>query len=176
MKYCLCSVLDNALHSSTAPLPPLVAHEGNSVDPYSYIPHSSGRLKHITPWNSLLFFSVTDMLLHTFFCNECGCQHQATPGLDHNCVRASAGRRTAWRQHVDKHGLQGARLPHSLQKTMFKEIGKIPEAAREGIVPLCEVDMWNPKESPESPHSGLMRQPTKEGIPEGERPSQGFNV
>ena len=50
------------------------------------------------------------------------------------------------------------------------------EAAREGIVPLCEVDMWNPKESPESPHSGLMRQPTKEGIPEGERPSQGFNV
>ena len=71
-------------------------------------------------------------------------------------------------------GLQGARLPHSLQKTMFKEIGKIPEAAREGIVPLCEVDMWNPKESPESPHSGLMRQPTKEGIPEGERPSQGF--
>ena len=73
-------------------------------------------------------------------------------------------------------GLQGARLPHRLQMTMFKETGKIPEAAREGIVPLCEVAVWNPKESPVSPHSGLMRQPTKEGIPEGERPSQGFNV
>ena len=74
VKYGLCSVLGNALHSSAAPLPPsvdglapLVAHEENSVDPYSYIPHSSGRLKHITPWNSLLFFSVTDMLLHTCF-------------------------------------------------------------------------------------------------------------
>ena len=115
------------------------------------------------------------MLLHAFFCNECGCQHRATPGLDHNCVRASAGRRTAWRQHVDKHGLQGARLPHSLQKTMFKEIGKIPEAAREGIVPLCEDDSWNPQDAPGSPHSGLIRQPTKEGIPEGESPSQGFH-
>ena len=28
---------------------------------------------------------------------------------------------------------------------MFKEIGKIPEAAHEGIVPLCEVDVWDPK-------------------------------
>ena len=36
------------------------------------------------------------------------------------------------------------------------------EAAREGTVPLCEDDIWNPKDTPESPHSGLMRQPTKE--------------
>ena len=37
------------------------------------------------------------------------------------------------------------------------------EAAREGVVPLCEVSLWNPRESRETPHSGLMRQPTKEG-------------
>ena len=37
------------------------------------------------------------------------------------------------------------------------------EAAREGVVPLCEVNLWNPRESRETPHSGLMRQPTKEG-------------
>ena len=37
------------------------------------------------------------------------------------------------------------------------------EAAREGFVPLCEDSLWNPRESLESPHSGLMRQPTKEG-------------
>ena len=36
------------------------------------------------------------------------------------------------------------------------------EAAREGTVPLCEDDTWNPKDTPKSPHSGLMRQPTKE--------------
>ena len=36
------------------------------------------------------------------------------------------------------------------------------EAAREGFVPLCEDSLWNPRESLESPHSGLMRQPTKE--------------
>ena len=48
------------------------------------------------------------------------------------------------------------------------------EAAHEGTVPLCEDDIWNPNEHPESPHSGLMRQPTKEGIPEGKGPSQGF--
>ena len=39
----------------------------------------------------------------------------------------------------------------------------IHEAAREGIVPLCEDDVWNPKDAPASPRSGLMRQPTKEG-------------
>ena len=55
VKYGLLSVLGSALHSSAAPLPPsvdesapLVAHEGSSVGPYSYIPHSSGMLKHIT--------------------------------------------------------------------------------------------------------------------------------
>ena len=36
------------------------------------------------------------------------------------------------------------------------------QAAREGTVPLCEDDIWNPKETLESPHSGLNRQPTKE--------------
>ena len=37
------------------------------------------------------------------------------------------------------------------------------DAARKGTVPLCGDDIWNPKETPQSPHSGLMRQPTKEG-------------
>ena len=37
------------------------------------------------------------------------------------------------------------------------------EAAHEGTVPLCKDDIWNPKEHPESPHSGLMRQPAREG-------------
>ena len=37
------------------------------------------------------------------------------------------------------------------------------EAAREGVVPLCEDGLWNPRKSLESPHSGLMRQPTKDG-------------
>ena len=44
------------------------------------------------------------------------------------------------------------------------------EAAREGIVPLRGDDIWNPEDTPESPHSGLVRQPTKEGptdIPKG---------
>ena len=45
------------------------------------------------------------------------------------------------------------------------------EAAREGTVPLCGDDIWNPQTSLASPHSGLMKQPTKEGsvseIPEG---------
>ena len=44
------------------------------------------------------------------------------------------------------------------------------EAAREGFVPLCEDSLWNPRESLESPHSGLVKQPTKEGptdIPKG---------
>ena len=45
------------------------------------------------------------------------------------------------------------------------------EAAREGTVPLCGDDIWNPRTSLASPHSGLMKQPTKEGsvseIPEG---------
>ena len=37
------------------------------------------------------------------------------------------------------------------------------EAAREGTVPLCGDDIWNPQESLASPHSGLMKQPAKEG-------------
>ena len=37
------------------------------------------------------------------------------------------------------------------------------EAAREGTVPLCGDDIWNPQTSLVSPHSGLMKQPTKEG-------------
>ena len=37
------------------------------------------------------------------------------------------------------------------------------EAAREGVVPLCGDSLWNPNEPLDSPHSGLMRQPTKEG-------------
>ena len=37
------------------------------------------------------------------------------------------------------------------------------EAAREGTVPLCGDDIWNPQKSLASPHSGLMKQPTKEG-------------
>ena len=37
------------------------------------------------------------------------------------------------------------------------------EAAREGTVPLCGDDIWNPRTSLASPHSGLMKQPTKEG-------------
>ena len=40
---------------------------------------------------------------------------------------------------------------------------RIHEAAREGTVPLCGDDIWNPRESPEYPHSGLIRQPTTEG-------------
>ena len=48
---------------------------------------------------------------------------------------------------------------------------RIHEAAREGTVPLCGDDIWNPQTSFASPHSGLMKQPTKEGsvseIPEG---------
>ena len=37
------------------------------------------------------------------------------------------------------------------------------EAAREGTVPLCGDDIWNPQKSLASPHSGLMKQPAKEG-------------
>ena len=37
------------------------------------------------------------------------------------------------------------------------------EAAREGVVPLCGDSLWNPNEPLDSPHSGLMRQPTMEG-------------
>ena len=36
------------------------------------------------------------------------------------------------------------------------------QAAREGTVPLCEDDIRNPTDPAMSPHSGLMRQPTKE--------------
>ena len=36
------------------------------------------------------------------------------------------------------------------------------QAAREGTVPLCEDDIRNPTDPAKSPHSGLMRQPTKE--------------
>ena len=36
------------------------------------------------------------------------------------------------------------------------------EAAREGTVPLCGDDIWNPQTSLVSPHSGLMKQPAKE--------------
>ena len=41
------------------------------------------------------------------------------------------------------------------------------EAAHEGTVPLCEDDIWKPTETPESPHSGLMRQPAKDVDPKG---------
>ena len=37
------------------------------------------------------------------------------------------------------------------------------EAAREGVVPLCRDNLWNPQHAPGSPHSGLMRQPTTDG-------------
>ena len=37
------------------------------------------------------------------------------------------------------------------------------EAAREGTVPLCEDAKWKPAHTQESPHSGLMKQPTREG-------------
>ena len=37
------------------------------------------------------------------------------------------------------------------------------EAAREGTVPLCEEDLWKPKNTPESPHSGPKRQPAMKG-------------
>ena len=37
------------------------------------------------------------------------------------------------------------------------------EAAREGTVPLCEDAKWKPAHTQESPHSGLMKQPAKEG-------------
>ena len=37
------------------------------------------------------------------------------------------------------------------------------EAAREGTVPLCGDDIWNPQNSLASPYSGLMKQPAKEG-------------
>ena len=46
---------------------------------------------------------------------------------------------------------------------MFLCAQRTHEAAHEGTVPLCEDDTWNPKDAPGSPHSGLMRQPTKEG-------------
>ena len=36
-------------------------------------------------------------------------------------------------------------------------------AARDGTVPLCGDDIWNPQLSLASPNSGLMKQPTKEG-------------
>ena len=37
------------------------------------------------------------------------------------------------------------------------------QAAREGTVPLCEDAKWKPADTRESPHSGLMKQPTMEG-------------
>ena len=46
---------------------------------------------------------------------------------------------------------------------LFHRAQRTHEAAREGNVPLCGDNIWNPQHPPWSPHSGLMRQPTKEG-------------
>ena len=46
-------------------------------------------------------------------------------------------------------------------------VARIPETGPSFVgclmSPLCEDSLWNPRESRETPHSGLMRQPTKEG-------------
>ena len=39
------------------------------------------------------------------------------------------------------------------------------QTLEKGAVPLCEDDIWKPKETQLSSHSGFMRQPAKEGSP-----------
>ena len=46
---------------------------------------------------------------------------------------------------------------------MFNILILLEKAMLEGPVPLCEDDLWKPEDTPQSSHSGLMRQPTKEG-------------
>ena len=55
-----------------------------------------------------------------------------------------------------------AKMIHGTQQNTDILAQGTHEAAREGIVPLCEDDTWNPKET-EFFAQGFMRQPTKEG-------------